>query len=251
MHKFDRTQLESDFDEEFEQEFESEFENEFEDEFEDEYEAEFEDEFEDEFEYEQAAGRAAMVFSGDEEMELAAELLEVTDDEEMEQFLGRLIKRAAKRVRRGVKRIGKRTRGIRRRFRRRLGKRLKSGLRKLARRGLQAAGRVGGTFLGGPIGGAVGAKVGSGLANAFGLELEGLSPEDQEFEGARQFIRLAGDAVAEAADISEEVDDDEAGDMAMRAALRRHAPGLGRRGRRGRGAGKWVRKGRKIVVLGA
>ena len=39
----------------------------------------------------------------------------------------------------------------------------------------------------------------SSLGGAFGLELEGLSAEDQEFEVARRFVEFAGEAATNAA----------------------------------------------------
>lgn len=76
MHDLDRTQLEMDSDE-----FESDY--------------EFEDE------YETGADETGSPFSEAEELELAAELLEVTDEYEIEEFLGSLIKR----IRRTVGRV--------------------------------------------------------------------------------------------------------------------------------------------------
>ena len=91
-------------------------------------------------------------------------------------------------------------------------------------------------------------------ARIFGLELEGLSPEDKEFEVARQFIRLAGDvidnvrgnagggtgagAVAGHAQAMAE--------RALQQAAQRHAPGLLTSDARD---GCWQRQGRRIVVF--
>ena len=110
---------------------------------------------------------------------------------------------------------------------------------------------MGGNYFGGPAGGAIGGKLASAVGRIFGLELEGMSGEDQEFEVARRFVRLAASAAQKAA----------AARSAVAAAARRHAPGLlspsvggtlstaygGGRARWGR----WVRRGRKIIVLGA
>jgi len=43
-------------------------------------------------------------------------------------------------------------------------------------------------------GGMIGSELGSAAGDAFGLELEGLSPEDGEYEVARRFVRIAGEA---------------------------------------------------------
>jgi hypothetical protein len=44
------------------------------------------------------------------------------------------------------------------------------------------------------VGGATGGKLASAAGSMFGLELEGLSQDDREFEVAKQYVRLAGDA---------------------------------------------------------
>lgn len=59
-----------------------------------------------------------------------------------------------------------------------------------------------------------------GPAHILGLELEGLSPEDQEFEVVRGFIRFAEDAIRNV-----KAGRSDAG-AAIRLAARRHAPGL-------------------------
>ena len=46
--------------------------------------------------------------------------------------------------------------------------------------------------------GSGGAKLCTRAARIFGLELEGLSPDDKEFELAQHFIRFAADAVRHA-----------------------------------------------------
>lgn len=211
-------------------------------EFEEEYEEEYDDEFEEEFdvfnEYEFEG-----VFDESEEMELAAELLSVSDEQEMEQFIGNLIKKAGRKIRKFAKSsTGRALGGI---------------LRKVAKRALPMVGRAAGTFLGGPAGGMIGGKLASAAGKAFGLELEGLSPEDQEFEVARRFVRLAGDAAKKAALTPKNVPSNKAAMGAVKAAAKKHAPGLLSQGRKesmsgGRmSSGRWIRRGRKIILLGA
>ena len=80
-------------------------------------------------------------------------------------------------------------------------------------------------------------------AHIFGVELEGLSPEDKEFELAQRFVRFAREAIRLAANAIQP-----AGVAAALAeAARSHAPGLlhcaaGRMGR-------WQRQGDRIVVF--
>ncbi len=87
-------------------------------------------------------------------------------------------------------------------------------------------------------------------ATIFGMELEGLSPEDKEFEVARRFVRLAGDTVDEARQRPAR-EPGQAVQLALLHAARRHAPGLLRQ--RAQTAvpqtGRWQRQGNLIVVL--
>jgi hypothetical protein len=85
----------------------------------------------------------------------------------------------------------------------------------------------------------------------FGMELEGLSPEDKEFELARRFVRLAGDAVAQARSRSGQ-EPAHAVQMALLQASRKHAPGLLRQRAQTAqtaSAGRWRRRGNRIEVL--
>lgn len=193
---------------------------------------------------ETGAMASGMPFSEAEELELAAELLAADSEEELDQFFGRFFRRVGKRLRR----VGRR---LRRRFRP-----LRRILRPVAKRLLPIAGRAVGTFFGGPVGGAIGGKAARLAGKAFGLELEGLAPEEQELEVARRFVRFAGATAANAARVPSSVSPGRAVQMAARVAARQHAPGLlrGRRGRSRRGhrrSGRWVRRGTKIIVLGA
>ena len=80
-------------------------------------------------------------------MELAAQLLEITSEEELDQFLGGLFKK----VWRGVKKIGKPLGGL---------------LKKVAKVALPIAGTAAGTFFGGPVGGMIGGNSPPALRNS-------------------------------------------------------------------------------------
>lgn len=82
------------YEEEYEQEDEYEHENEYEQEDEHEYEDEFEEEFEGESEYEGEDREST--FHESAQMELASELLAVQSEAELDQFLGKLIKKASR-----------------------------------------------------------------------------------------------------------------------------------------------------------
>ncbi len=264
MHDIDRTQMEYNPETGFETEqLES-------DEYEsDEYESDaFEsDEFEsDEYEsdeYESDEVRSGdqewgEVFGEDELMELAAELLEVRDEAELDQFLGALI---FKKVRDALRRRRARRQGVQTPVGQAIGGILKGAAKKV----VPAAGAA----LGGQVGGPLGAKIGSGLASmagqALGLELEALSAEDREFEGAKQFVRFAGQTVKNATSARPTANPKAVAKTAATAAARKFAPGLLNRAAgvsrspstknwvRGR-TGRWVmyrstKSGKKRIVL--
>ncbi|MBX3304985.1 MAG: hypothetical protein KF751_02920 [Nitrospira sp.] len=231
MHNIDRTQMEYNHETGFETNHEQ-FEGE-----------QFEGE---QFEYGETS-EWGEVFSEAELMEIASELLEVRDEAELDRFLGSLIKKAGSALGKIVKSpVGQAIGGI---------------LKGAAKRALPIAGAA----LGGWVGGPIGAKIGSGLANvagkALGLELEALSAEDREFEGAKQFVRFAGEAVRNAAMAPPAANLQAVANAAAAAAARKFAPGLLAGGgsvgvstpagsfRRG-GSGRWVRRGNRIILFG-
>ncbi|MBB3220044.1 hypothetical protein [Pseudoduganella umbonata] len=87
----------------------------------------------------------------------------------------------------------------------------------------------------------------------FGLELEGLSPEDKEFEVARHFVRLASDAARQALARAAQPPG-QAAQQALMQAARRNAPGLLRQRSRpaepaGPQGGNWRRRGQRIQII--
>jgi len=118
-----------------------------------------------------------------QEYELASRFLEVKSEEELEAFLGEL--------------IGESTGSRRKRspFWQKLGQ----GLKGVAGKLLPLAGKVAGGFFGGPLGAKIGGQIGSFAGKAFGMELEGLSAEDREFEVAKEFVRYAAASAQEVA----------------------------------------------------
>src|SRR5262249_5853290 len=75
-----------------------------------------------------------------------------------------------------------------------------------------------------PVAGAPGA--GKAAGRELGLELEGLSQEDAEFEVAKQVVRLASTAGAIASDAPPHVPPAEAAHTALVEAAKAHAPGI-------------------------
>jgi uncharacterized protein (DUF697 family) len=206
-------------------------------------------EFEQEYEYEYEYEGTESAFNEEEEMELAAELLEVTDEEDLDQFLGKLMRRAGKRIRKAVRSP--------------VGRTVRRALRNVAKKALPTVGSALGSAVAPGVGTAVGGALGKAASNLFEMELEGLSPEDQEFEVAKRVVRFAGEAAKNAALARPNAKPEAAAKTAIINAAKKHAPGLLRRevsstpankrqgtdGASGRG-GRWIRRGRNIVLLG-
>ena len=169
-----------------------------------------------------------------EVMELAAELLEVQNEEELEQFLGSLFKKIGA----GIKKIAPKVLPV---------------LKGIAKKVLPMAGKAVGAYFGGPAGAAVGGKAAGALGDMFGLELEGLSGEDQEFEAARQFVRFAESTAKQVADAGANAGKD-AVRNAVTSAANQFIPGLnrpaGKGGGKGNRHGTWYRQGNTIVLKG-
>lgn len=204
-------------------------------------------EYEHEGECEYEGGSYEGAFDEVEEMEMAAELLEVSDEYELDQFLGGFFKKLKKKAG-GLLKSG-------------VGQQLGGLLKSAAKAALPAIGNI----IAPGVGGAAASKFGS----VFGLELEGLSPQDQEFEEARRFVRFANEAAQVAAAAPPNAPPQQVAQDAVIQAAQKYAPGLlrpanggrngssqvGRRPRRGGGqgggqSGRWVRRGNRIVLLG-
>jgi hypothetical protein len=183
-------------------------------------------------------GGEAEVFSEAEVQELTGELLGITNEAELDRFLGDVIRKAGQA-------LGKVVRSP-------IGQAVGGWLKGAAKSALPLAGGALGGFVGGPLG----AKIGSGLASAagsaLGLEAE-MSGEDREYEGAKNFVKMAGDAVKSAVAAPPSASPVAAAQAAVKAAVAKHAPALldgaarplARRGRTGR----WVRHGRNVIIV--
>jgi hypothetical protein len=131
------------------------------------------------------------------------------------------------------------------------------------------------------VGTAVGSALGGAVSDALEMEFAGLNSEDQEFEKARRFVRIAGRAAQKVADAQPNADPLNFARKAVMTAVREHIPGLdkndeinpntgagphhngrysgGQSGRRKggrsegpneRNRGRWERRGRTIVLHG-
>jgi uncharacterized protein (DUF697 family) len=196
------------------------------------------------------------------EMELASEMLEVTNEQELDHFLGKLIGSIGG----GLKKLAGSS----------LGRTLGAYLKPLAKKLLPIATGAVGTFLGGPLGGIAASQLSNVASKAFGLELEGMSSEDAQFEVARRFVRFASSAANTAAAAPPSSDPRATAQVAVSKAAQRHAPGLLRGGaltgvsdigatlqgsslapgqttcqcHHRRRKGVWIRRGRRILLLG-
>ena len=178
---------------------------------------------------------AEEVFSEIEEMKLAAELLEVTDEADFDHFLGNLIGQSGQAVGRFVSSsTGQALGGI---------------LKGAAKQALPMVERVLSGYVGADRGIQVGEQLTSEAGRIFGLELEGLSPEDKEFEVAKRFVHFAGAAVKNAISTPITEGPRAAAKEAIVQAAQRHAPGLLRVGLGApKNTGRWHRHGRNIIV---
>jgi uncharacterized protein (DUF697 family) len=192
-----------------------------------------------------SCGRCAYTMTEAEEEALALELLAVSSEEELDQFLGKLVKGAWK----GIRKVG----SVVAKVARPLGGVLKA----VAKKALPLVGGALGSFIPIPgVGTAIGSALGGAVAKALELETSGMDPEDGELEMARRFVRIATTAARQLATSPPDMDAEAAVNEAVVAAARRHLPQL-QLGSVGRGAppasihGRWIRQGRHILVLGA
>lgn len=191
------------------------------------------------------------VFNETETLELAAELLGVSSEAELDRFLGNLIKKAGQAVGGFIRSpVGQQLGGL---------------LKGAAKQALPMIGSAIGGYVGGPGGAKLGGQAASAAGRIFGLELEGLSQEDREFETAKSFIQLAGKAAQTASASPAGANPSQIAQQALAAAARQYAPGLVQPrpgqpvaaagtcpscGHGGKPSGRWFRRGNTIVISG-
>jgi len=180
-------------------------------------------------------------FTEIQEMGLASALLEVTNESELDRFLGNVFRTIE---------------SVTGRFARSdAGRALGGILKGAARQALPLVGGAVGQWISPARGAPSGADIGRVAGQIFGLETEGLSAEDQEFELARQFVRFAGAAIRGVGQAAPSTPPAEAARAAAAAAARVYAPGFlprlrGRSGMLWPRSGRWVRRGRMIILYG-
>jgi len=183
------------------------------------------------------------VFHENEQENYAAQLMEVTNEQDLEYFLGDLISGAANAVGKFVSSpAGQAIGGV-----------LKGAAKKL----LPMAGQALGGYFGGPAGAQIGGQLAGAATNLFETEAEA---EQMEWEAANTFVKLAGETVKNAADMPQGGDPHAIANKALIDAAKVHAPqlvgtlagggiGPGQPGE-GRQSGRWFRHGRRIVIVG-
>ncbi len=176
------------------------------------------------------------------ESTLATELLEITTDEELDRFLGKVISSAVSAAKNfATSDAGRAVGGL---------------LKTAAKKVLPQIGQAVGGYLAPGVGASAGRSLGNWLGGQLelGLNVEGLSLEDRQFETARAFVRFAGDTARTAAQAPPSTPPVVAARRAAMSSAQRHMPGLvaatTTRGRRPR-SGRWVRRGSNIIIIGA
>jgi hypothetical protein len=210
-------------------------------------------EFQPEFEYEGEMNHEM------HENELAHELMNIQNEQELEYFLGGLLKSAWS----GAKTL----------YNSPIGQQLKgqaiSGLKSLGKRALPGLGSaIGGRFFG-PAGARIGGQLGNMAVRGLGLEFEGMAPRDKRFEGSRRLIRVAKSAsrrIAAYARSGQPISARTVRNIILQEG-RRWFPGLpspapvgggsgfqssggGYAMSTGQNQGTWVRQGNRIIIQG-
>lgn len=196
------------------------------------------------FEFESGDLSGESVFSEEEEYALANELLGVTSEAELDQFLGKVFKKAWRGIRKAGSTIG------------RIARPLMGTLKPLIKKALPAVSGALGTWIAPGVGTAIGSSLGSAVGNALEMEFEGMEQGEMEFETARRIVRIAGQAANRAVQADPNATPATVIRSALTNAVRTHVPGLSgsRAGATGAGgyeqSGRWIRRGRKIILLG-
>ena len=159
-------------------------------------------------------GEVAGPLSEQEEIELASELLEITSEQELEQFLGNVFKKISRGVGTFIKSpVGRALGGV---------------LKNVAKKALPVVGGALGSMVAPGIGTAIGSKLGSLAGGLCEVELEGKLPEQAEYEVARRYVGLAASAARNAALARPRpgINPVTVARAAVASAARTHAPGL-------------------------
>lgn len=192
------------------------------------------------------SGEAESPFNEVQEMELANELLGISSEYELNNFLGDLVGKAARAAGTFLSSpTGKALGGI---------------LKKAAKKALPVVGGAVGGYFGGSTGSSVGSRIGSAAGDLLGLEMGEMNQEDREYEMARRFVRFAGSTVRRASRFPSGMHPLSAARRAAAYSARLYLPDLLGDGPEeqaaapcscgGSRSGRWYRRGRKIILVG-
>jgi len=168
-------------------------------------------------------GEAEMLMSEAEEEAFAAELLGVSSEAELDHFLGGLFKNI-------VGKLG----GVASQFLGKAGGPLTGALKGIVGKALPFIGGALGTAIPIPgVGTALGSALGTAASSLLQGEMENLEAEEQEFETARRFVRLATQAIRHGTRRPFLSNPTAAASLALRQTMQRwrHRGGYGRWGR--------------------
>src|SRR4051812_8992714 len=152
--------------------------------------------------------------SEQEEYELALELLSVQNEQELEQFLGDVLKKVGSGLQQAGSFAMKNVIPV-----------LGPALKQVAKAALPLVGGAAGSLIPIPgVGTALGSALGGAVANALERETAHLGPGEADIERARRFIRLARSAIRNAARAPGSVQPELAAQTALGAAALEHLP---------------------------
>jgi hypothetical protein len=190
-----------------------------------------------------------------EELELAMELLSVSSEQELDQFLGSLMKTVGRGLKSAGKFVSTKVLPV-----------VGPALKQIAKVALPIAGGALGSFIPIPgVGTMIGRTLGQAAANALEMETAGMEPEQADLEKARRFVRIAASAIADASTALRAMPfapgSPRARQVAASAvsnAVRRYIPSVASAAVRQPGivpahggAGTWRRHGNSLVIEGA
>jgi len=191
-----------------------------------------------------------------EESQLALELMSLASEGELELFVDELIDRATPEPEpddavEPPERPRRRHKNAHDRAPRRphpLGALLKG----LAKRVLPFVGGALGTLIPIPgVGTAVGSALGGALSRALEAELGEPETQETQYEMARRFVRIAGSAAQQAGSGASDAESQSALRSAIQAVARPRQARNGADDVQRELAGRWIRRGQQIVILGA
>jgi hypothetical protein len=181
----------------------------------------------------------ASLFDELQEMELAVRLLDVVNEAQLDHFLHDVVQEAEAASSGAVTSSNARA----------LNDVLQTAVHQIWQR-TETQGSA--TDRGGSIGAEFGRRLSSMAGPILGLELEGLSAEDREFEAARQFVRFAGEAVRNVLTRERGTHPDDAAHHAFNEAAELFAPGLNVPWNHApQHSGRWIACHDRIILLDA